>query len=786
MRTRRSGGVTLLEVLIVLGLLAIAFGIGFTATHAWRTRTGVRAAAQRLMADLAWARQRAMATSLPTGLGFSSSACSPGYVVVQTRDGSVSDAWAEREVTWDEDDGLVTYVGPWSSLRLETTDPPAVAAGDAETVNAMNLWATAGATRGRYLLFQPNGTVVSRGVPHRDGTRFLVISTRSRNESGALRAADGSVAVAVSPLGEITLEEGAPTPVDASATAALPSFPGRRATTNRDPVIERLEVTPVANVSMLAPGAVADAAYQVRQDGSLALVVTATDPDGDRLSCSWGGRLREVSPDAAPPPDSGEMVERDPSSGHWSIEETSPMTYDAARKRWTSAVEWAPPWDAQIGTWYSLGVCVSDPLGRKAAKWIMVQVVPPGSSKLCYSKAPADWYYVVDGSGTPQYRGRTLVASEVGTEESELAGFGSSWIQYPLLYTHDGYWLVTQSVYIHVDGPSNRPPRLRLIDVESGDTVTMRGLDDIAQAHEGRIEILDVSSDGSRVLYHRTGPLEGVPGGDGACRFQDTPLSGLYVVTLDGSVGWQLTHHALSSPVQARFGPNGHVAAIDGPHLRIWDRYEGWDASQADAPEPIDACHLEPSPTSDPNAPPDPAATPTPSPVPVTSFRWRVNVQPTLTVCQDGQIFELRNRDGRWEKDVTLVDREAAGGATGLVAISGNDHSIAWTQKVPVRTYRYRWDTGGERYQLVPPEPSEAFSMSVEPVGPKSSLGDSMGLAWLADSRHVVVWRDAGTDHLGTYVVLDTQNLSDQKVLVDGAGALIVQPLKGRPGYNSY
>ncbi|NDD30165.1 MAG: prepilin-type N-terminal cleavage/methylation domain-containing protein [Proteobacteria bacterium] len=777
---RARKGFTLLESLIVIGLVGIAFAIGFTAVHTWRSRTGVRAAAQRLLADLSWARQHAMATGLPTGLMFAQTAASPGYQVVRARDDISDVPDIERDVLWDESDGLVSWSGSWDGLPFSATYPPSIGAADAR----LDAWVrTLGAEGRRCLIFRANGTTMGENIPHVDGERYLAVCSGLRYSADHLDAAGPSYTVRVSSLGGLSLIEGLPGKPVAAEPQPRPALGGLSAhlapprSVNHDPEIDApIEITPLPNQSLLPSGADA----QVRQDGSLSLVITASDADGDPLWCAFGSFDAGPLSDTPPSHPDGTVPTQRAGGGVWSVggNGPEPMHYDSTRERWVATAEWYPPREAPLGSWFSLGVRVTDGRGGSSTRWLVIQITPPGGSRLCYCKVPDDWYYVVDNANVPQFGGVTLVASAVGTEETRLPDYGRSWIQYPLLFSHDGNWLLTQSVYIYVEGPSNRAPRLRLIDVDSGDVVTMPGLDEIARtfAAKEHVEVLDLSPDGSHVLYHRTGPL--VEGAEGACTFSDTDGSGLYIASLDGDnrEDRRLTTHALTSPVQARFGPAGHVAAIAGRHLMIWD---------PGATSPADACHPTPPPTA------VPSASSTPSPPPVMGFRWRskVNQPPSIAIAQDGEIYEAHEVDGHWLRDTTLVTREVSGGSTGLVAISGNDQFVAWTARVPVRRYVYTVesndDSAGSHYALRAPVVSTAHWMLLSGQTTPTPLDDVAGLLWLPDFRQIAVWKSPGDDQMGPYELIDLTNGTHQ-TLVQNAASLVVQPPRTNRRYNSY
>ncbi|NDD30166.1 MAG: prepilin-type N-terminal cleavage/methylation domain-containing protein, partial [Proteobacteria bacterium] len=203
---RSKRGFTLLEIVVAIGLMALAFAIGFTAVRVWRTRTGVRAAAQRLMADLAWARQSAMTTGSPVGLFFSPSAAGPGYHVARAEAGLTGETALERTVAFDDDEGLVVWCGQWEGTTTSNDFPASAGATDP----AAKAWLDRGSAQWRSVAFTANGLPMSVNMPHASGTRYIAVCSGAEGEGDALRAAGPSYTIDISPMGQMSMREGIP------------------------------------------------------------------------------------------------------------------------------------------------------------------------------------------------------------------------------------------------------------------------------------------------------------------------------------------------------------------------------------------------------------------------------------------------------------------------------------------------------------------------------------------------------------------------------------------------
>ena len=69
---RNHAGFTLLETLAVVGVVAILVAVSIPVTQSFNRSTGVRATAKQLTEDLWFARQKAIATSVPYSIEFDS------------------------------------------------------------------------------------------------------------------------------------------------------------------------------------------------------------------------------------------------------------------------------------------------------------------------------------------------------------------------------------------------------------------------------------------------------------------------------------------------------------------------------------------------------------------------------------------------------------------------------------------------------------------------------------------------------------------------------------------
>jgi hypothetical protein len=229
---------------------------------------------------------------------------------------------------------------------------------------------------GRWLMFTPEGAVVTAGIPTCQGQALLVVAAGMRTEDETLEKAwQDAYTVEVSPRGMASLVPGVrglalggrgDTNRQTSAPVGLPAGLGTRGQANRAPTVDSLEVVPQPDLGPIT----------VPKGGTLSLVVRATDPDSDRLYCTWGSEAAPTPPGGATPPaPTSTPTAMSAVQGTYSVGgRLNAMSRMGTGNTCRAAAEWTPPATAKPGDWFHLGVLVEDLRGGRDARWVSVRI----------------------------------------------------------------------------------------------------------------------------------------------------------------------------------------------------------------------------------------------------------------------------------------------------------------------------------------------------------------------------------------------------------------------------
>ncbi len=351
----RRRGFSLLEILVVMGLLALTGALAVV-----NMRQGVQSAstgslADRLAAELRQARSEAIRDNAPVAVVFPDGAFSQGLYVLKGHQRGRH----QRSVNWaSEVSGTGIFWGYWGldgSITEGNDNRLPRSAGKEDGFDPAS-WTMPFPSHAA-LVFTPSGACVSNGMVHFDGAYHLV--ALSGLESGSAGAPAGGApsalnykvptrmrephTVSVSFRGDIQVRKGlygndgsvALNEPSLGTPAALPTF---AVAANNDPVVvpADVEVLPVADPSQLPPGVMTS----VDVERYLTIRIAATDPDGDSLFVDWTAN-----------------------DGVFSGNGLSAMEWSPERNRWETAVEWRPPTNATDGQIFDLNCTVSDRKG---------------------------------------------------------------------------------------------------------------------------------------------------------------------------------------------------------------------------------------------------------------------------------------------------------------------------------------------------------------------------------------------------------------------------------------
>jgi len=212
------------------------------------------------------------------------------------------------------------------------------------------------------LIFTPQGKVVSNDIPMVNDRYHILVCSSLEYSSTSLPPSAGLLAsaeaflfhraaaahtIVVSPEGQIDLQDGAqglrtePHPFAMSVPPAPAQT--RIANSRGTPVIDRVEVQAAPEL---------DPTASVTKDGSLNIIIEASDPSGDELFVEWTSSKTSGA------------ATRD---GAFSMEGKQRMTWSPKLQKWLTEVTWKPPVDAAIGDLFEIKAAVSNSSGSSVA-----------------------------------------------------------------------------------------------------------------------------------------------------------------------------------------------------------------------------------------------------------------------------------------------------------------------------------------------------------------------------------------------------------------------------------
>jgi hypothetical protein len=297
---KKRWGLSLAELIVAIGLLALGTSVlvqGFINLRS--SRVSVKAEAEQLAELMRTLRQQAITENRPLGLGFPTQAgtmaASDGYYVLEGE----HHPKVTRRVLMVRDRAVQVSGCFWSELAF--TQPPTSTFSNSSY--SLSSWQVPYPQDG-LLMFLPTGEVLTN-LPTVQGEAALVLGYAIEGGTGnvggqpamQLQKVKGPHVVWCSLFGEVRLEgdlAGAPNRVtSAVASAGSATVPPLTPNTNSNPTFvmqagktSLLDVSPPPNANTL--GTVASGATAtLKKDRYVSLKVTARDPDGDPLYCTW-------------------------------------------------------------------------------------------------------------------------------------------------------------------------------------------------------------------------------------------------------------------------------------------------------------------------------------------------------------------------------------------------------------------------------------------------------------------------------------------------------------------
>lgn len=365
----RRRGFSLLEILVVMGIIVLLLGIGMVNYRGGARKATAQSLATAVVGELQAAHMRAVQAHTFVALEFPSNGqgCCQSF---SRWEGMSKARYVKGRNFSREFAGSSIFLGHWplSSGSFTTDRPP-----NGLEIPGFSLSSLFSPMPSSYLLvFTPSGGVMSNDLPMLDGRYQIVVGTDLTAAAAGAPAGTPTVSprppyftlqglnqvqrIEVDTTGGVTLKTdlGAASGVNmqpgggGSQAAAVAGAPASG--TNQTPVVEKIELSPGApNL----PGGIEGV---VSKEDYLRLTVEASDADGDALLCQWvprnGGAFTHTTPIR--------------------------MRWDAARARWTSTWTFrANPADPPL-THYDLECRVTDPqntLATAAAGVTLTQTV---------------------------------------------------------------------------------------------------------------------------------------------------------------------------------------------------------------------------------------------------------------------------------------------------------------------------------------------------------------------------------------------------------------------------
>lgn len=382
---RRSRAFTLLEIMLVMLLMGLVGGMGVFAFRR-ATRSGEARGVTELVAEeLRGARNRALSQRIPVAVVMPSAGGTQGQAQsLYILEGETKPHVTRRVVYSREYPQSQLFVGLWPVAGSAGRDDIQTGANGQEFT--VNHWQVPVPTD-YVLMFTPAGTVKSNGWPHFDGHYHLVVSegvvaapTGPPTGSGvstvnyfALSQVGLPSTITISPAGGVSVQKGLTGltsgvavrdhALTATAGGVLP--PLWTAAGNQDPVVSSARLDP----PQIPP-------FKIHPNEKTALVLEATDPDGDPLYVNW--------------------TTVPANTGRFSLASQSKMDWaPGSPGRWRSCWVWTPPEGWAAGSTCQLRYQVSDGQGGSSTGLIAGDCTSVPPTRLVFAQTTAHGDYEI-------------------------------------------------------------------------------------------------------------------------------------------------------------------------------------------------------------------------------------------------------------------------------------------------------------------------------------------------------------------------------------------------------
>ncbi len=394
---KRRQGFTFAEVAVVVVLTGILLGLGLYGVAGSRSRATSQGMVAVVAAEMEAARERALSSGLPVAF------CLP------TGDGAVPYSQSYYLMTGEAKAKVTQQRSlsgdfPQASMAVVFWDPATLTPPDSIRAQseAAAKWLDGQAGSDFAIIFMPDGTVASNGLPIMDGEYRLVVASAfdtspdslsgtftgssRRPKNFRLNEVFAAQTLCLSAQGEIRVESGIP---DSGAVRiATARFANSNAPAPLIPMESSASTLPKILSVAVYPKPFLEPKATVMQDRNLTLQVQAGDDDGQALFGTW-----KATP-----------VGTARGEGQFSLGPEHPLVWDKKLRRWTAQCTWAPPLEAEIGDQYKLTFTVRDSDGNEheltADVLNPVTIIPPGRILLQRQRGGKADVAIINADGT--------------------------------------------------------------------------------------------------------------------------------------------------------------------------------------------------------------------------------------------------------------------------------------------------------------------------------------------------------------------------------------------------
>ncbi|MCA9792624.1 MAG: PD40 domain-containing protein [Candidatus Eremiobacteraeota bacterium] len=419
MRRAKTRAFTVIEMLVVAGIMAILAGLSVATIKRTSQKAPAQGLVQVLAEELRLARQKAVTNASPVAVCLPADGIpqSSSFYILEGRNAPI--ITRVRDLSGDFI-GASMFVGVWPGAPATKNAP--LPAGSKAGAWDLDQWLPAGSKTDFVFCFTPDGSLITNDLPSFDGSYHIVAANGLTFGPGA---AAGASTVSPGPVYAQLQQAGDPQTLSISPAGGITI----RAGVVRGPGIDIAgratggAVAPRESVTTLAPSSVELSTIYVQSapdpsipnDGLckpgqyISLECWARDPGGRQLFAKWNqtsssGRLGRFSfPNGGAPP--GSVLQKEVDRMEW---DPNHDWGDGTRGGWRARWGWTVPSDAVSGDVFTVTADVRDARGEAniaVPPSLTLRVSPPGDLLFERDIGGARWQiYEMNTDGTNMFR----------------------------------------------------------------------------------------------------------------------------------------------------------------------------------------------------------------------------------------------------------------------------------------------------------------------------------------------------------------------------------------------